>query len=260
MNYDNVSLEVNNGVAWLTLANPKRYNAMSMELLQDFRDAVLAVRADAQVRCLVITGQGPAFSAGGDLSGFRQDIDNGDYESFLGRLRFGQQVFNTVEDLKLPVIAAVNGYAIAGGLELLLCCDLVFAAESAMIGDGHIKYGVIPGGGSSVRLARKLSMNQANRLLLTGELFPAAELKAWGLVNEVYQDDRLISEVERVASLISKKSPFGIGLIKKLAVENRERDQASGLEAELSAFATYARHPDFQEGLRAFAEKRLPEY
>ncbi|MFL1407085.1 enoyl-CoA hydratase/isomerase family protein [Marinobacter sp. M1N3S26] len=260
MTFRNVVLEVDHHVAWLTLNNPDRLNAMTMALLRDLRDAVLAVQADTGVRCLVLQGAGRAFSAGGDLAGFKHDIDEGDQESFLARLRFAQAVFDLIDGLKLPVIAAVNGYAIAGGLELLLCCDVVFAAESARIGDGHIKYGVIPGGGSSVRLPRKVPPNIANQMLLSGEIYPADQLREWGLVNAVFEDERLRDEVAEFASQLARRSPFAMCLIKKVVTENRTRSVAEGLSAELDTFALYARHPDFEEGLRAFSEKRLPDY
>lgn len=260
MSFRNVVLEVDQHVGWLTLNNPDRLNAMTMALLRDLRDAVLKVKADATIRCLVIRGAGRAFSAGGDLAGFKRDIDEEDHDAFLAKLRFAQDVFNLIDELKLPVIAAVNGYAIAGGLELLLCCDMVFAAESARIGDGHVKYGVIPGGGSSVRLPRKVPPNIANQLLFTGEVCLAEQWRDWGLVNEVFEDSRLLDEVAQRARMIASRSPFALGLIKTLVTDNRDRSLADGLTAELDTFARYARHPDFEEGLKAFSDKRLPEY
>lgn len=260
MSFRNVMLEVDHHVAWVTLNNPDKLNAMTMALLRDLRDAVLAVKADMAIRCLVLRGAGRAFSAGGDLAGFKQDVEEGDHDSFLARLRFAQEVFDLIDDLKLPVIAAVNGYAIAGGLELLLCCDLVFAAESARIGDGHVKYGVIPGGGSSVRLPRKVPANIANQMLFSGEIYSADQLRDWGLVNAVFEDALLGDRVAEFARQIARQSPFALGVIKQLVTENRNRSMAEGLKAELGAFARYARHPDFDEGLRAFSEKRLPHY
>lgn len=142
-----VLLEITDATAWVTLNRPEAMNAMSPALTADLAKAVDALERDPRVRVVVITGAGRAFSAGGDLKSFREAVASGRYAEFIAGLRQSQALFRRIEALPCPVIAAVNGAAVAGGLELILCCDLVIAAESARIGDGHAKYGVIPGAG-----------------------------------------------------------------------------------------------------------------
>ncbi len=201
---------VEDAVAWITLSRPEAMNAMSPALTDGLVAAIDAVERDDAVRAVVITGAGRAFSAGGDLKSFREAVSAEQFEGFVERLRGSQAMFRRIEQLSCPVIAAVNGYAVAGGLELILCCDLVIAAESAMIGDGHAKYGVIPGGGSTARLPRKVPVNVAKMLLLTGELWPARALLAAGLVNQVVPDGDLRGTVAALAAKIARNSPLGL--------------------------------------------------
>jgi len=247
-------------VAWITLNRPEAMNAMSPALTAGLVEAVDAVERDDSVRAVVITGAGRAFSAGGDLKSFREAVSAAQFESFVERLRQSQAMFRRIEQLARPVIAAVNGYAVAGGLELILCCDLVIAAESAMIGDGHAKYGIIPGGGSTARLPRKVPVNVAKMLLLSGELWPARDLLAAGLVNQVVPDGELRTVVAALAAKIARNSPLGLKLIKRLVNDGRDQPVELAARAELGAFESYVRSDDFREGLSAFAEKRVPRF
>jgi len=247
-------------VVWLTLNNPDSMNALSLPMLEALDAHVLAVRQDASVRCVVITGAGKAFCAGGDLLGFRADLAEPTTDRLLNRLRFAQDVFERIEALPMPVIAAVNGYAIAGGLELLLCCDMVIAVESARIGDGHARYGIIPAGGSSARLPRKIAANRANYLLLSAELLPAEVLESWGLVNRVVPDGGLESAVGKLARTVSQHSPLGMKAIKSLLRDSGKTSLEDAARAEITAFQSYAKSGDFHEGLAAFVEKRKPVF
>jgi len=251
---------VEDAVAWLTLNRPEAMNAMSPALTEGLVDAIDAVERDDTVSAVVITGAGRAFSAGGDLKSFREAVSAGQFEGFVERLRQSQAMFRRVEQLARPVIAAVNGYAVAGGLELILCCDLVIAAESAMIGDGHAKYGIIPGGGSTARLPRKVPVNVAKMLLLTGELWPARNLLAAGLVNQVVPDGELRATVAALAARLARNSPLGLKLIKRLVNDGLDQPVELAARAELGAFESYVRSDDFREGLAAFAEKRTPRF
>jgi enoyl-CoA hydratase len=246
--------------AWITLNRPEAMNAMSPELTTALGEAIEVVERDEGVRALVITGAGRAFSAGGDLKSFRDAVTARRYGAFIERLRQSQALFRRIEQLKCPVIAAVNGYAVAGGLELILCCDIVIAAESARIGDGHARYGVIPGAGSTARLPRKLPVNIAKMLLLTGELWPAHALAAAGLVNEVVPDEQLRARAGELAGLFARNSPLGLAWIKRLVNDGLEQPVERAARAELAAFASYARSEDFLEGLTAFQEKRAPRF
>jgi enoyl-CoA hydratase/carnithine racemase len=255
-----VQCEKKDEVAWVTLNNPGNMNALSLELLQELERVVDDLGRDRALRCVVLTGAGRAFSAGGDLRGFLADLADESVQRLMDRLRYAQELFLKIEALPMPVIAAVNGYAIAGGLELVLCCDIVVAAESARLGDGHARFGVIPAGGASVRLPRKIAANRANQMLLTAELFPARTLHDWGLVNVVAEDARLLEVADELSRAIARHSPYGLRVIKKLAGDSVESSPAAAWEAELTAFRTYAGSHDFREGLSAFVEKRTPVF
>lgn len=246
--------------AWITLNRPEAMNAMSAALTEGLAAAFDEIEREARARVVVITGRGRAFSAGGDLKSFRETIAAGGYDVFVERLRRSQAMFRRIEQFACPVIAAVNGFAVAGGLELLLCCDLVIAAESAKIGDGHAKYGIIPGGGSTARLPRKLPVNIAKQLLLTGELWPARDFLAWGLVNEVVPDSELRAKAAALAERLARNSPLGLRWIKQLVNDGLDQPVEIAARAELAAFESYARSADFHEGLNAFQEKRPPRF
>jgi len=245
--------------AWITLNRPEALNAMS-PALTDGLLAALDTFERARPRVVVITGAGRAFSAGGDLKSFREAVSSGGHDRFVEGLRRAQASFRRVEELPCPVIAAVNGVAVAGGLELVLACDLVIAAESARIGDGHARYGIIPGGGSTARLPRKLPVTVAKRLLYSGELWPARDFLAWGLVNEVVPDAELRARATELASQLARNSPLGLAWIKRLVNDGLEQPTEVAERGELAAFASYARSEDFLEGLTSFQEKREPKF
>jgi len=255
-----VRSEARDDVVWLTLNNPQSLNALSLPVLEALREAVADVRTRGGVRCVVITGAGRAFCAGGDLLAFKADVECEDKGPFLAKLRYAQEVFTEIEQLPMPVIGAVNGDAIAGGLELLLCCDMIIAAESARLADGHARYGIIPGGGSTARLPRKIAPNRAAYMLLTAELLPAVTLERWGLVHQVVQDDELQPTVAALSAKMARLSPLGLGTIKQLLRASLTGTAEDAAEAELIAFAGYARSHDLAEGLAAFAEKRKPKF
>ncbi len=255
-----VRVEVKSSVAWLTLNSPGNMNALSPEMLAQIEDAFARFERDKAVRCVVITGSGRAFSAGGDLTGFKDDMDGPGKEPFIERLAYAQAVFNRIEALPRPVIAAVNGYAIAGGLELLLCCDIVIAGASARISDGHARYGIIPAGGATARLPRKISPNRANLMFFSAELFPAETLEEWGLVNQVVPDEELLDAAAACAGRIARHSPLALGWTKNILRNGGQQLPAEDAKAEIEAFRQYADSDDFAEGLTAFSEKRHPVF
>jgi enoyl-CoA hydratase/carnithine racemase len=260
MSGEAVVTTIDGPVGWIRLNRPEAMNAMSPDMKSGIDSAITRLEADANVRVAIITGEGRAFSAGGDLKGFKSMVVAKANEAFLANLRESMRVFRRIETSRLPFIAAVNGFAVAGGLELILCCDIVLAAESAQIGDGHLKFGVVPGAGSSVRLPRKIPENVARMLLLTGKLFPASRWREWGLVDEVHADAALLPEAEKLARHIGALSPLGLASVKKLVLEGLEKPVEKALADEIDAMGDYIKSADFLEGLTAFAEKRKPAF
>lgn len=254
-----IALDHSGGVATVTLNHPASLNAMSDELMHELERVLDELASDRSLRAAILTGAGTAFSAGGDLREFARLLDR-DPPSLIATLDYNQRVFDKVERLPFPVLAAVNGVAVAGGLELILCCDVVLASEMAMIGDGHAKYGVVPAGGSSVRLFTKIAANRALHLLYSAELFPAAKLMEWGLVNEVVPGHRLLERAREIAGHYSRQSPEVLRRMKALARASFETRIAGGLRAELQAFQAHLKGNDLAEGLAAFRDKRKPLY
>lgn len=255
-----VSYEVREAGAWIRIERPDAMNALSPGVVAGFRDSLDKAEADDDVRAVVVTGTGGAFCAGADLKAIRQMSAEDPAESTQAFLRDAGRMFDGLEQLPKPVIAAVNGLALAGGLELVLCCDLVVAAESAKLGDAHANYGLLPGGGSSVRLPRKIGPTWAKYLLFTGEFMPAGDLVALGLVNKVVPDDELNVAVEDLVKTLASKSPLGLRRMKQLVHDGLEQPVATGLRLELLASEAHAHSDDMAEGLAAFNEKRNPHF
>ena len=169
-------------------------------------------------------------------------------------------VMDRIENFPAPVIAALNGLTLAGGLELMLCCDLVIAARSAKIGDAHANYGLLPGGGGSVRLPRKIGPTRAKYLLFTGEFLPSETFVAAGLVNEVVDDDALQAAAERLVSKLAAKSPLVLRRMKALVDDGLEQPVSVALRQELLVSEVHAYSDDLKEGLAAFEAKRKPNF
>jgi len=211
-----IKTDFRDGAAWLTINRPHAMNALSREAVIEINRIVCELADREDIRALVFRGEGKAFCAGGDLKYFKETVGSGDMNGFRDYVKLCQEMYRRVEMFPQPTIAMVNGVTVAGGLELVLSCDMVMAAQSAKIGDGHANFGIIPGGGGAIRLPRKIPMALAKRLLFTGNLFPAAELARWGLVNEVVPDDQLEDTVRALVSQIAKNSPLGLRVIKQL--------------------------------------------
>jgi enoyl-CoA hydratase/carnithine racemase len=254
---DPVTFELHDGIATLVLNRPDKLNALSREVMRSLAAQLEIVAGCDGLRVVLVAGSGRAFSAGGDLVEF-DDALRADPAMLLADLRFNQGVMNTVEALPMPVIGVANGLAVAGGLELLLCCDLILAAQGARLGDGHARYGVVPAGGATVRLRERISPSRADQLFYTAELVDAETLCAWGLVNEVLPADRLMGRARELARAIARCSPEALRHIKALHASSPQRRQR--LEAELERFALHIGGNDLARGLSAFRAKQPPPY
>lgn len=208
---ESVISEIRGGAMWITLNRPDALNAITPAVVSGI-NAALDKAQLSDVRAVVLTGTGRAFCAGADLKFVRGEAGND--ETALSRfLDTVLLVMNRLETFPMPVIASLNGLTLAGGLELTLCCDLVVAARSAKLGDAHANYGLLPGGGSSVRLPRKIGPTRAKYLLYTGEFVPAEQLVAAGLVNEVVDDEMLTPATEALVAKLANKSLLVLSLI-----------------------------------------------
>jgi enoyl-CoA hydratase/carnithine racemase len=255
-----IGVERKGHALWLTINRPHALNALTREVADEMSAAVIAAENDSDICAVVITAVGRAFCSGADLKYVRDSIEGANPEgqiAFTARLA---ALFNQLEASKLPIIAAVNGLALAGGLELILVCDIVIAAESAKIGDGHSNYGLLPGGGSSVRLPRRIGPTRAKYLLFTGDLVSARELEAAGLVNQVVADEELDSAVESIVAKLAQKSPLGLARMKWAINDGLDQPTATAVRLELALSDAHRYSDDMREGLAAFTEKRAPRF
>jgi enoyl-CoA hydratase/carnithine racemase len=251
-----VSVAVKGPVGWITLERPKAMNALNREMLEGMSAQLEAWRNDPAVRVVAVTGTGPGFCAGADLKQAGAPVGPGELD-FLDTIVV---FFDLLRSYPKPVIAAVNGLALAGGLETVMCCDFVIAAQSARFGDAHSNFGVFPGGGGAAILPRKVPANLAKYLLFTGDSLPAEDMKTYGLVSEVVPDSELAARVQAIGEKLALKSPIVLSRMKKVANEAADKSAADALRHELLELRNHQRSYDIQEGLRAFAEKRQPEF
>jgi enoyl-CoA hydratase/carnithine racemase len=255
----NIELGWHGRWAKLTLVRADKLNPLDWRTVRDLKAAVAAIEAKPDVYAVIITGRGRSFSAGGDLDGYIDLYRNPD--KFAAFLKDFFELLNGIEASSKIYVAAINGVCVAGGLELLLACDLVVAAASAKIGDGHLNFGQLPGAGGSQRLPRAVGLLRAKHLMLTGMLLSAAEAKSIGLVNEVVPDGELDSAVTALVEQLGEKSRVGLRGAKHLANLTLTTDLAAGLRQEIDFVHRYATcEPDATEGLMAFKEKRKPTF
>jgi enoyl-CoA hydratase/carnithine racemase len=244
-------------VAWITLDRPQALNSMTPAMVEGMTAQLKAWRDDPAVRVLAFTGTGErAFCTGADLKGAKSTTEPGERDSLDNIVEF----FTTLRTFPKPVMAVVNGLALAGGMELVLSCDIVLAADSARLGDAHSNFGVFPGGGGAAILPRKVPANVANYLLFTGDSLSAADMRMYGLVNEVLPAAELLERAQALGEKLAKKSPLVLTRMKRVASESADKSLADALRHEVLELRDHKRSWDIQEGLRAFVEKREPQF
>jgi enoyl-CoA hydratase len=253
-----ILLETRHGaVSLLTLHRPDKLNALNRALIGELGRVLRELEADRSVRCIVLTGSGDkAFAAGADISEFSSfEPGQGEALSREGHL----VLFDYIPSMKTPVLAAINGYALGGGLELAMSCHFRYASQNAKLGLPEVTLGLIPGYGGTQRLARLVGKGLAIELIASARMMNAEEALSRGLVNRVLESDQLVNAALETAQKIALNSAWAIERAIEL-IELGERDLDAGLEAEMRSFGSLFRTPDFEEGTQAFIEKRKPKF
>jgi enoyl-CoA hydratase/carnithine racemase len=241
-------------VALLRLNRPQARNALSPEMMEEIATALEALDEDADVHCVVIAGSEKVFAAGADIGA-------------LSEREFSEALFHPAAEFwkrvaarKAPLVAAVSGYALGGGCELALCCDMIVASESAVFGQPEVTLGIIPGGGGTQRLARVLGKQRAMEWVLTGRRIPAAEAQRIGIINRVVPAERWLDEALALAHEVAERPPLATRLGKQAVLAAQESGLAAGLEAERRLYELAMATEDRVEGMTAFIEKRKPDF
>lgn len=258
MSADPVITTRDGAVGVMTFNRPEALHTLDMPMLQALEAALDTLAGDDGVRALVITGgDGPAFMAGGDINDLNARRGLAHYQEFGEAVR---RVFRRFETCPKPTIAAVNGWALGGGMELMLCTDLRLAAQGARLGLPEIKLGLFPGGGGSQRLMRQLPLCQAKLLMFVGDPIGAAEALALGLVNRVVPEEQLMPEAMALAHRLAAQSPVALRLLKRAMLQGAEMPLGAALAHEQALISLVFDSDDAHEGCSAFLEKRAPRF
>ncbi len=257
MSYENILLEVRDGVATVTVNRPKVMNALNRQTLGELAHAFDAVRDDESVRALVVTGAGDkAFVAGADIN----ELAKMQALSAKTLAAYGQAVFRRLEELGKPSVARINGFALGGGCELALACTLRTASTSAKLGLPETSLGIIPGYGGTQRLARIAGPGVAREWVLTGEIFPAAEAHRVGVVNRLFEPSELEIGTQKLVDAILSKGPVAVRLGMEAIQRGMDMPQLQGEIMETDMFGLASTTEDMREGMAAFLEKRKPTF
>jgi enoyl-CoA hydratase len=244
-------------IALLTINRPVALNALNRQVVEDLARVLRDVRHDHAVRVLIITGAGErAFVAGADIAAMSEmtAVDGLEFS------RLGHRVMQTIEDLPLPVIAAVNGFALGGGLELAMACDLIVASEKARFGQPEINLALIPGFGGTQRLPHRIGHARARELIMTGDIIDAKTALEWGLINQMVASEQLLPEVRNLATKLASKSAIALRQAKAALRASFTMEEDAGLRFEQSAFGLVFASADRVEGTKAFVQKREPKW
>ena len=250
---EHIKTERKKGVGIIIFNRPLVLNTLDTQMLQALGNSLAELEKDDVIRAIIITGE-RNFCAGANIKKMK-DINPVEAEAFA---RLGHKVCNQIETMGKPVIAAVNGYALGGGCEIALACDIRIASEGAKLGQPEVNLGLIPGIGGTQRLSRFVGIGKAKELILTGAIIDAKEAESIGLVNRVVKEAELMEKAEEMAYAMAQKSPIAIKMAKTLINENPEIGK--GLEREITLFTQCFTTQDHLEGINAFLEKRKPKF
>lgn len=254
---NNVIFTTKNGIATVCISRAKALNALNTETLQELKETFTEIKGDSSIKAVILTGEGEkAFVAGADIA----EMANFTPEQGKNFGVLGNEVFSLIETLPQPTIAAINGFALGGGCELSMACDMRIASDNAVFGQPEVGLGIIPGFGGTQRLARLIGEGRAKELIFTGGKIDAAEAYRIGLVNKVVSLEELIPACEKLASKITGNSLFAISCAKQAIHNGLDTDLSNGLAMESALFGLTFSHADQKEGMSAFLEKRKPEF
>jgi enoyl-CoA hydratase len=257
MPFDNVLVERDGAVATVTINRPKVLNALDRSTLEELRRAALELKSDDSVRAVIVTGAGEkSFVSGADINELAEQTPTSAQE----HASTGQRVFDLIEHLGKPVIAAINGYALGGGCELAMACTIRIAADTAMLGQPEVKLGIIPGYAGTQRLPRLVGVARALEMMLTGAPVDAATAERIGLVNRVVPAATLMAEARKLAGELAGRAPVAMRFIIDAVNRGQEMTLADASVFEATLFALLTATDDMREGTRAFLEKRKPTF
>lgn len=255
MNYSILKTQSQDGILTITISRPEALNALNTIFFSEMDHLLDAVEQDESVKVLIITGEGKAFVAGADIA---EMVNKSGVEGTEFSLR-GQSVFRKMEKLDKPIIAAINGFALGGGLELALACDIRLASAKAKFGQPEVNLGLIPGFAATQRLPRLIGLGNALWLLMSAEMIDAAEALRIGLVQKVFEPEALMDSAMEMAKLIASKGPTAVKKIKRVVRQGMEMDFDAGSRLEAEEFGSLFGN-EGEEGMRAFLEKRKPNF
>ncbi len=255
--YENLLFEKRGNVALVTINRPEKLNALNDATITELEKVFTEIKTDDEIYVAIITGAGEkAFVAGADIKELNQmNVVSGEAMSVKG-----QKVFDQIENLGKPVIAAVNGYALGGGCELAMACHIRVASAKAKFGQPEVNLGIIPGYGGTQRLARLINPGRALEYILTGDMIDATEALQIGLVNHVYEPEELTDKAFELANKIASKGQIAVRMALKTVLATKETSQSEGQKLEAALFGVCIGSEDFKEGTSAFLEKRKPEF
>ena len=256
MAYKNIIIEKKQGIGYIKINRPQALNALNKETLEELKNAISDLDQDKNIKVAILTGVGKAFIAGADIKQMA-NLTPLEAKKFS---ELGHGFLSKMENTRLPIIAAINGYALGGGCETLLACDICIAAKSAKIGQPEINLGIHPGFGGTQRLPRLIGVMKAKELLLTGKNISADEAHRIGLVNMVVEDDKLMETADEIAKQIAEKSSVPTAFIKELVNKGINIDLENANSLEISYFSSSFSTFDQKEGMNAFVEKRKPSF
>ena len=257
MSYETLLVERTDSTALVTINRKEKLNALNTTVLRELQALVAELSADSSIRAVILTGAGEkAFVAGADIS----ELAKLSPQEAIQRARLGQRVMDAIEQSPRPFIAAINGFALGGGLELALACDIRVASTNAKLGLPEVTLGLIPGYGGTQRLPRILPRGKALELILTGEPVDATEAHRIGLVERVVDQPKLIDEARKIATAIASRGPVAVSLAKRAVHVGVEASMETGLAFEAAQFGVVYTSQDSAEGLSAFLDKRKPTF